>query len=170
MCNIPNLNYLFVKKYQIKYTSAWSQLQSCSLKTNGKGWSSKNTWTSCLSSNKRVSILPRGSHLTSVWKSKVEWGLIMSSRKALNILEFVDLAFIKWSSFTASSRTSYTSLERLLDVLDVKLWRWMQQWLRFILGTIFLMRPRRPEYIPDIYSPPSVHSLQQLDQLMHIFF
>lgn len=72
---------------------------------------SKIIWTSCSSSNKQVSILPRDSLLTSAWKSKVERRLIMFSYKALNILKFVDIVFIKLTNFTASSRTRFNSLE-----------------------------------------------------------
>jgi hypothetical protein len=39
----------------------------------------------------------------------------MSSHKALNILEFVDLAFIKLTNSTALSRTSFSSPGRFLD-------------------------------------------------------
>ena len=78
-----------------KYANFMSQRSSHNLSPKAKSSSIRKNLTSGFISKSRVKVVPRESHLTSVWRSKDVCRLAMSSHNILNSLVFLGRDLIK---------------------------------------------------------------------------
>jgi len=109
-----------------KYANFMSQRSSHNLSPKAKSSSIRKILTSGFISKSRVKVLPRESHLTSVWRSKNVCRLTMSSHNILNSLVFLGPDLIKLIIFTLSSKTSFREDGIFFTA---RAWRWRTQWL-----------------------------------------
>ena len=128
-----------------KYSNLMSQLSSQNLSPKAKSSSVRKILPSAFISKSRVKVLPRESHLASVWRSKDVCRLPMSSHNILNSLVFLGRDLIKLIIFTLSSKTSFREGGIFFTARP---WRWRTQWLLLhSLTFCFIL-----EITPDVFS------------------
>jgi len=142
-----------------------SQRSSHNLSPKAKSSSNRNILTLVFISKSRVKVLPRESHLNSVWRSKDVCRLPTSSHNILNSLVFLGPDLIKLIIFRLSSKTSFRE-GRIF--FTARAWRWWTQWLMLHSLTFCFILEITPDVFPVMAFAPSVHTSTQLSHGMSL--